>query len=252
MSGKTRDDPCQRLSAAGAIRAHPASAFVPVVHHPDPTGGCGGGRGSWPSAEPMHLLDVTEENWHAIMDVNALGTLIGIQEGARRISPCARERSSTRQPVRSLAAKARTDAAADVGRDRVRRRVPEVLLDDLGVGAGGQQEACCGVPQRVQGDVGEPGGAAVREIAVPARPGPRPPPAPARRPAMRNKTGSGCSTPPAARLPRPDPDHPPARPDRRPTAEESDRPADHPRSRQSHQEPFSGSPSRPRSTLDRG
>jgi meso-butanediol dehydrogenase/(S,S)-butanediol dehydrogenase/diacetyl reductase len=36
---------------------------------------------------PMHLLDVTEENWHAIMDVNALGTLIGIQEGARRMIP---------------------------------------------------------------------------------------------------------------------------------------------------------------------
>jgi meso-butanediol dehydrogenase/(S,S)-butanediol dehydrogenase/diacetyl reductase len=37
--------------------------------------------------EPMHLLDVTEENWHAIMDVNALGTLIGIQEGARTMVP---------------------------------------------------------------------------------------------------------------------------------------------------------------------
>jgi meso-butanediol dehydrogenase/(S,S)-butanediol dehydrogenase/diacetyl reductase len=36
---------------------------------------------------PMHLLDVTEENWHAIMDVNALGTLIGIQEGAKRMIP---------------------------------------------------------------------------------------------------------------------------------------------------------------------
>jgi meso-butanediol dehydrogenase/(S,S)-butanediol dehydrogenase/diacetyl reductase len=36
---------------------------------------------------PMHLLDVTEANWHAIMDVNALGTLIGIQEGARRMIP---------------------------------------------------------------------------------------------------------------------------------------------------------------------
>jgi meso-butanediol dehydrogenase/(S,S)-butanediol dehydrogenase/diacetyl reductase len=36
---------------------------------------------------PMHLLDVTEENWHAIMDVNALGTLLGIQEGARRMIP---------------------------------------------------------------------------------------------------------------------------------------------------------------------
>lgn len=37
--------------------------------------------------KPMHLLDVTEENWHAVMDVNALGTLIGIQEGARRMIP---------------------------------------------------------------------------------------------------------------------------------------------------------------------
>jgi meso-butanediol dehydrogenase/(S,S)-butanediol dehydrogenase/diacetyl reductase len=36
---------------------------------------------------PMHLLDVTEDNWHAIMDVNALGTLLGIQEGARRMIP---------------------------------------------------------------------------------------------------------------------------------------------------------------------
>jgi len=37
--------------------------------------------------KPMHLLDVTEENWHAVMDVNALGTLIGIQEAARRMIP---------------------------------------------------------------------------------------------------------------------------------------------------------------------
>jgi meso-butanediol dehydrogenase/(S,S)-butanediol dehydrogenase/diacetyl reductase len=37
--------------------------------------------------KPMHLLDVTEDNWHAIMDVNGLGTLIGIQEGARRMIP---------------------------------------------------------------------------------------------------------------------------------------------------------------------
>jgi meso-butanediol dehydrogenase / (S,S)-butanediol dehydrogenase / diacetyl reductase len=36
---------------------------------------------------PMRLLDVTEENWHAIMDVNGLGTLIGIQEGARHMIP---------------------------------------------------------------------------------------------------------------------------------------------------------------------
>lgn len=37
--------------------------------------------------KPLHLLDVTEDNWHSIMDVNALGTLIGIQEGARRMIP---------------------------------------------------------------------------------------------------------------------------------------------------------------------
>jgi meso-butanediol dehydrogenase/(S,S)-butanediol dehydrogenase/diacetyl reductase len=37
--------------------------------------------------KPLHLMDVTEENWHSIMDVNALGTLIGIQEGARRMIP---------------------------------------------------------------------------------------------------------------------------------------------------------------------
>lgn len=36
---------------------------------------------------PMHLLDVTEENWRSIMDVNGLGTLIGIQEAARRMIP---------------------------------------------------------------------------------------------------------------------------------------------------------------------
>ena len=37
--------------------------------------------------KPMHLIDVTEENWHAIMDVNALGCLIGIQEAAKRMIP---------------------------------------------------------------------------------------------------------------------------------------------------------------------
>jgi len=36
---------------------------------------------------PMHLLDVTEDNWNAIMNVNGLGVLIGIQEGARRMIP---------------------------------------------------------------------------------------------------------------------------------------------------------------------
>ncbi len=39
---------------------------------------------------PMHFLDVTEENWHAVMDVNALGTLIGTQEAARRMIPAGR------------------------------------------------------------------------------------------------------------------------------------------------------------------
>jgi meso-butanediol dehydrogenase/(S,S)-butanediol dehydrogenase/diacetyl reductase len=37
--------------------------------------------------KPMPLLDVTEENWHAIMDVNGLGVLIGIQEGAKLMIP---------------------------------------------------------------------------------------------------------------------------------------------------------------------
>jgi meso-butanediol dehydrogenase / (S,S)-butanediol dehydrogenase / diacetyl reductase len=37
--------------------------------------------------KPLHFMDVTEDNWHAIMNVNALGTLIGIQEGARRMIP---------------------------------------------------------------------------------------------------------------------------------------------------------------------
>jgi meso-butanediol dehydrogenase/(S,S)-butanediol dehydrogenase/diacetyl reductase len=34
---------------------------------------------------PMNFLDVTEENWHLIMDVNGLGCLIGIQEAARQM-----------------------------------------------------------------------------------------------------------------------------------------------------------------------
>ena len=34
--------------------------------------------------KPMHLLDVTEDNWRSIMDVNGLGTLIGIQEAAKQ------------------------------------------------------------------------------------------------------------------------------------------------------------------------
>ncbi len=35
--------------------------------------------------KPMHFLDVTEDNWNSIMNVNALGTLIGIQEAAKRM-----------------------------------------------------------------------------------------------------------------------------------------------------------------------
>ena len=34
---------------------------------------------------PMHLLDVTEENWRSIMDVNALGVLLCTQEAARQM-----------------------------------------------------------------------------------------------------------------------------------------------------------------------
>jgi meso-butanediol dehydrogenase / (S,S)-butanediol dehydrogenase / diacetyl reductase len=34
--------------------------------------------------EPMRFLDVTEENFHRIMEVNALGVLIGTQEAARQ------------------------------------------------------------------------------------------------------------------------------------------------------------------------
>lgn len=34
---------------------------------------------------PMMFLDVTEENWHQIMTVNALGCLIGMQEAAKQM-----------------------------------------------------------------------------------------------------------------------------------------------------------------------
>ena len=33
--------------------------------------------------KPMPLMEVTEENWNAIMNVNGLGTLIGVQEGGK-------------------------------------------------------------------------------------------------------------------------------------------------------------------------
>jgi meso-butanediol dehydrogenase/(S,S)-butanediol dehydrogenase/diacetyl reductase len=35
--------------------------------------------------KPMMFLDVTEENWHQIMNVNALGCLIGMQEAAKQM-----------------------------------------------------------------------------------------------------------------------------------------------------------------------
>ncbi|MBF9029045.1 SDR family oxidoreductase [Rhodobacterales bacterium HKCCE3408] len=35
--------------------------------------------------KPMNFLDVTEDNWHFIMDINGLGCLIGIQEAARQM-----------------------------------------------------------------------------------------------------------------------------------------------------------------------
>lgn len=34
---------------------------------------------------PQHFLETTEENWHFIMNVNALGVLIGIQEAAKQM-----------------------------------------------------------------------------------------------------------------------------------------------------------------------
>lgn len=35
--------------------------------------------------KPLMFLDITEENWQQIMDVNALGTLIGMQEAAKQM-----------------------------------------------------------------------------------------------------------------------------------------------------------------------
>ncbi|MEO1019453.1 MAG: SDR family oxidoreductase [Pseudomonadota bacterium] len=35
--------------------------------------------------KPMMFLDVTEDNWRQIMDINALGTLIGMQEAAKQM-----------------------------------------------------------------------------------------------------------------------------------------------------------------------
>lgn len=35
--------------------------------------------------KPLMFLDITEENWHQIMDVNALGVLLGMQEAAKQM-----------------------------------------------------------------------------------------------------------------------------------------------------------------------
>jgi len=35
--------------------------------------------------KPMNFLDVTEDNWRTIMDINGLGVLIGMQEAARQM-----------------------------------------------------------------------------------------------------------------------------------------------------------------------
>lgn len=35
--------------------------------------------------KPLNFLDVTEENWHHIMNINALGVLIGTQEAAKQM-----------------------------------------------------------------------------------------------------------------------------------------------------------------------
>ena len=35
--------------------------------------------------KPMNFLDVTEENWRYVMDINGLGVLIGMQEAARQM-----------------------------------------------------------------------------------------------------------------------------------------------------------------------
>ena len=35
--------------------------------------------------KPLMFLDITEENWHKIMDVNALGVLMCMQETARQM-----------------------------------------------------------------------------------------------------------------------------------------------------------------------
>jgi len=72
------------LRADVSVRAEVAAALDSFVSH---SGGLDVLFNNAGFNRPMHLLDVTEENWHSIMNVNALGTLIGIQEGAKRMIP---------------------------------------------------------------------------------------------------------------------------------------------------------------------
>ena len=44
--------------------------------------------------KPLMFMDITEENWHQIMDVNALGCLIGMQEAARQMIDQGKENGS--------------------------------------------------------------------------------------------------------------------------------------------------------------
>ncbi len=41
--------------------------------------------------KPLMFLDITEDNWHQIMDVNALGVLLGMQEAAKQMIAQGRE-----------------------------------------------------------------------------------------------------------------------------------------------------------------
>lgn len=94
MRGDSARAVCEELSAAGleavplvadvSKRGEVAAAFDAFV---DRAGRLDVLFNNAGFNKPLHLLDVTEDNWHSIMDVNALGTLIGIQEGAKRMIP---------------------------------------------------------------------------------------------------------------------------------------------------------------------
>lgn len=72
------------LAADVSSRAEFAAALDTFIAH---TGGLDVLFNNAGFNRPMHLIDVTEDNWHAIMNVNALGVLIGIQEAAKRMIP---------------------------------------------------------------------------------------------------------------------------------------------------------------------